>query len=407
LKIGHTANNCWHRFKEDYVPEPRTAGASSSSGFDNSWYTDSGATDHITGNLDKLTMHDHYVGADLVHAANGTGMAISHIGKGVIPTPSHDLVLNNVLHVPSTHKNLVLVHRFTLDNDTFIEFHPFFCLIKDRKTRKVLLHGPCKGGLYPLPPSSSKYRKLVFSAIKISAARWHSRLGHPARDIVRRVVSTNNLPCATFESLAGSVCDACACAKAHQLPYSVSLSRSSAPLELIFSDVLGLAIDSFGRKKYYVSFIDDYSKFIWLYLLHSKFEVYKYFLEFQRLVEQQFDRKILAVQSDWGGEYEKLNSFFRNIAIAHQVSCPHTHQQNGAAERKHHHIVEMGLALLAHASMPLKYWDEAFLVATYLISHIPTKVLAYDTPIHKLVGATLDYSSFRVFGCACWPNLRP
>jgi hypothetical protein len=57
-------NNCWHRFKEDYVPEPRTAGSASSSGADNMWYTDSGATDHITGDLDHIIMHDRYAGAD-------------------------------------------------------------------------------------------------------------------------------------------------------------------------------------------------------------------------------------------------------------------------------------------------------------------------------------------------------
>jgi hypothetical protein len=119
--------------------------------------------------------------------------------------------------------------------------------------------------------------------------------------------------------------------------------------------VWGPAIDSFGHKKYYVSFIDDYSKFTWLYLLRSKSEVVKYFLEFQRLVECRFNQKIIDVQSDWGGKYEKLNSFFYNIGIVHRVSCPHTHQQNGVVERKHRHIVEMGLALLAHASMPLKY----------------------------------------------------
>jgi hypothetical protein len=67
----------------------------------------------------------------------------------------------------------------------------------------------------------------------------------------------------------------------------------------------------------------------------------------------------------------------------------------------------MGLSLLATASMPHKYWDEAFLAATYLINCTPTKLLNYDTPIHTLLGATPDYSSFRVFGCACWPNLCP
>ena len=62
-----------------------------------------------------------------------------------------------------------------------------------------------------------------------------------------------------------------------------------------------------------------------------------------------------------GGEYEKLNSFFKHIGISHRVSCPHAQQQNGAAERKHRHIVELGLSLFAHATMPLKFWDEAFL----------------------------------------------
>jgi hypothetical protein len=61
----------------------------------------------------------------------------------------------------------------------------------------------------------------------------------------------------------------------------------------------------------------------------------------------------------------------------------------------------MGLALLSHTSMPLKYWDEAFLAMTYLINRTPTKLLAYDTPLHKLLDATPDYSSFRVFGYAC------
>jgi hypothetical protein len=133
-----------------------------------------------------------------------------------------------------------------LSNDTFIEFHPYFFLIKDQKTRKVLLHDPCKGGLYPLPPSTSKFQKLVFIAIKIPVHRWHNCLGHPSRNIVHRIISTNNLPCAHFDSSSESMCDDCACAKAHQLPFLVLSSYSSAPLELLFSDVWGPGIDFFG-----------------------------------------------------------------------------------------------------------------------------------------------------------------
>lgn len=73
------------------------------------------------------------------------------------------------------------------------------------------------------------------------------------------------------------MCDACLRAKAHELPYPLSSSQSHAPLELVFLDVGGPAVDSFGNKKYYNSFIDDYSKFIGIYLLRKKSEVFQSF----------------------------------------------------------------------------------------------------------------------------------
>ena len=132
-------------------------------------------------------------------------------------------------------------------------------------------------------------------------------------------------------------------AKSHQLPYSRSTSVSKAPLELIYSDVWGPGPVSVGRQKYYVSFIDDFSKFSWIYLLKNKSDVFEKFHLFQAHVECLFNRKILAMQTDWGGEYQKLNSFFERIGIYDHVSCSHAHQRNGAAERKHRHIVEVDL----------------------------------------------------------------
>ena len=170
---------------------------------------------------------------------------------------------------------------------------------------------------------------------------------------------------------------------------------------------MGPGSQSVGRKQYYVSFVDDFSKFTWIYLLKHKSEVFQVFKDFQNLVKRYFDRKIIAMQTDWGGEYEKLNSFFNKIGISHHVSCPHAHQQNGSAERKHRHIVEVGFSLLAHASMPLKFWDEAFLAATYLINRMPSKVIDNSTPLELLFGQKPDYSALRIFHCACWPNLRP
>ena len=94
--------------------------------------------------------------------------------------------------------------------------------------------------------------------------------------------------------------------------------------------------------------------------MSHKNDVLPIFIKFQKYVERYFNLKIKAVQSDWGGEYCSVNSFLQNCGIAHRVSCPHTHQQNGAVERKYRHIVETGLALLYHASVPFRFWDDAF-----------------------------------------------
>jgi len=196
----------------------------------------------------------------------------------------------------------------------------------------------------------------------------HSRLGHASSPVVKSVLSRHKLSFSSESNNSGVICYACQMAKSHQLPYPKSNSVSSKPFELVFTDVWGPAPTSVGRHSYYISFIDDFSKFTWIYLLHFKSEVFQCFRDFQNMVERQFSHKILAVQSDWGGEYQSLNAFFKRLGIAHHVSCPHAHQQNGSAERKHHHIVEVGLSLLTHASMPLKYWDQAFLTAVFIIN---------------------------------------
>jgi histone deacetylase 1/2 len=120
------------------------------------------------------------------------------------------------------------------------------------------------------------------------------------------------------------VCDACQQAKLHQLPFADSSRVSRFPLELVHTDVWGPAIKSAGGFSYYVSFLDDFSKFTWVYLLKHKSDVEHVFYQFQKQVELSLGTKILSVQSDWGGEYQKLHTYFTNMGITHRISCPHT-----------------------------------------------------------------------------------
>jgi hypothetical protein len=158
------------------------AAATQGYGVDTNWYTDTAATDHITSELDKLTVQNKYKGSDQIVTASGAGMDICNTGHAVIKTPIKFLHLKNILHVPTAQKNLVSVHHLTSDNHTSLEYFPHYFLVKDLKTRRVLLHGRCKDGLYPLP--SSSHWQGALDAIKISPNRWHSRLGHPSPQIV-------------------------------------------------------------------------------------------------------------------------------------------------------------------------------------------------------------------------------
>jgi hypothetical protein len=117
--------------------------AATCSGHDNNWYTDSVATYHVTGDLEKLAIQDKYTGNDQIHTASGSGMKISHISHNTIHTPCHQLHLNNILHVPQASKNLVSIYRLASDNNVFLEFHPHFCCIKDLDSRNILIKGPC------------------------------------------------------------------------------------------------------------------------------------------------------------------------------------------------------------------------------------------------------------------------
>jgi hypothetical protein len=167
-------------------------------------------------------------------------MDIKHIGRVICHTLERKLFLNNVLHVPSTAKNLVSVHKLASDNHAHFEFHRNHFFIKDQTTKKTLLEGKCRGGLYPLPAAALKNKQALNASggAHPSLERWHHRLGHPSFNIVQQVINKNKLSCST-ESRSGSVCDSCQMAKSHQLPYPKSSSQSNFPLELVFSDVWG------------------------------------------------------------------------------------------------------------------------------------------------------------------------
>ncbi|KAL6312811.1 hypothetical protein AAG906_022539 [Vitis piasezkii] len=201
---------------------------------------------------------------------------------------------------------------------------------------------------------------------------WHNRLGHSSSHIVSLVLNKCNLP--HLNKIPSLIYSACCMGKIHKANLNTLLTWTSILYSLH----------------------DAYSRFTWIYMLKHKSEAFQVFLHFKSQVELQLGHKIKVMQSDWGGEYRSFTQYLTSNGIIHRISCPYTHEQNGLAEHKHRHIVEHGLALLAQASFSFKYWDEAF--RTILKNKTPLEVLFHQKP---------SYSELKVFGCMCYPNLRP
>jgi hypothetical protein len=133
-KEGHPANECWWRYGDDNDDDDAPHEHKGAYGVNTNWVLDTGATNHVAGQLNKLQVHESYQGQDQIHNASEQGMEVANIGHSVLHTPYNPLHLRNILHVPSSSMNLISAHKLTLDNNAFVEIHPFFFLIKDKAT---------------------------------------------------------------------------------------------------------------------------------------------------------------------------------------------------------------------------------------------------------------------------------
>ncbi|KAG8490330.1 hypothetical protein CXB51_015871 [Gossypium anomalum] len=341
------------------------------------WYPNSGATNHVTPTMTNLTDVSPYTGTGQVSMGNGESVSIDNVGSSNILAGSRLLRLRDVLHVPTVCKNLISVGQFAKDNNVYFEFHPVLCFVKDIQTRKTLLVGRIHDGF---------------------------RLGHPCSNVLTRVLRSCNVPCKN--NALPLRCTPCKIGKSHKLPTS-SKTVYSNPFELVTSDVWGPSHVLSSGYSYYVSFVDIYSRYTWLYFIKTKSEVPRCFSHFYKMIQVQFGQSIKMLQTDGGGEFRALSAKLARLGVQHRVTCPYTSEQNGVVERRHRHIVEMGLTLLAKASMPLEYWSDTFSHAVHLINRLPTLVLQNFSPYEKLYKVQPDYAQLRVFGSACFPHLRP
>ncbi|CAE5962242.1 unnamed protein product [Arabidopsis arenosa] len=329
-KLGHFKKDCRVKLKETNMAESKdhnedeewgkcfTVEAASSSTstpkkVENNWIVDSGCSHHITGDEKLFSSLQRHDGKEAIITADNS---IHHVEKeGTVVIKGDDgspITLENVYHVPGVKKNLLSVVN-AVDSGNYVLFGPrdvkFLKNIQELKA-DVVHTGARVKDLYVLSASNSYVEKM---STNDNVFIWHARLGHINMTKLKVMVNkdlVNGLPKLKIQD-EGTICEGCLYGKSHRLPFDYSTSRCSFPLERVHSDLMGpTRTPSYSGYHYMLLFVDDFSRYTWVYFVKEKSEVFSKFLEFKVTVEGELERIYMSAYTSakWSSREEDQTS---------------------------------------------------------------------------------------------------
>ncbi len=216
-----------------------------------------------------------------------------------------------------------------------VTFNPNGCFVEDMKNQgKLITEGERNGGMFTLDVNMPEVNSILFTHGKGAKdiGIWHKRVGHVNLQRFKLMEKQNlvgGLPKFGTEEVMSKVCETCQLGKQARHPFPVQTTHvSSKPLEMIHLDVWTMKIESIGGCKYYVSFIDDHIRKVWVYFMKHKGEVFQHFLNFKAMVEKEKGVNIKCLRSDGGGKYfsSEFSEYLKEHGIQKKYSCRYSPQ---------------------------------------------------------------------------------
>lgn len=438
-KVGHEVSKCWKLYphlnphkksktaiiatQSDEDPTICLLSRKVKVGTSNSadWFIDSGCSNHMT--YDKSIISS-YSSGEYSPVELGNSKTAQVLGSGNVNLTlsvngkSTNCILQNVLHVPDLGYQLISV--LTMDRSGCkISFHSQRCWIM--KNNELLATGTMQQNLYRLDTSSNTVQKGLVAEVSL----WHRRLAHLHPSTIANM---SKLSVGTGLSVSkfnphSFTCEGCILGKGHRsaIPKK-SHSLTSHLLELVHSDVNGpMDTPSKGGSKYFVVFIDDFSKWTVVFPMKKKSDTFECFKKFHAFAEthtgsrvktvnvlkrsQEKQGKLKALRTDNGGEYISgaFKSYLETHGISHQLTIAYTPQQNGVSERMNRTLMDLVRSMLQSAKLDKSFWAEALATAVYIRNRVTSHSLPEGiTPYHRWMNKPPSFSHIRVFGCHCW-----
>lgn len=365
------------------------------------WFIDSGASSHLTSDrqiFKKFSENSNF--ADIVTADN-TRLKVIGSGSIELLVDSRIIPVNDVLLVPDITANLLSVSSMVKAGNS-VNFNNNGCVVRSASGDVIVKTAP-QNGIYKVT-DSKKTSGMLAGSNEDQLMKWHRRLGH---------LSYGNL--VKLNEMIGGIslkgnrdalekCVPCLMGKQSRRPFRKQDAKIKTKriLELVHSDVCGpMETTSVGGAKYFVTFVDDYSRKVFVYFAKRKNDIEGIFIKFKQFVETQACQKLKVLRSDNGGEYiGEFDAECQRSGILHQTSCAYTPQQNGVAERMNRTLVERARCMLFDANFDKSMWAEAINMAAYVTNRTPNRTLEKRIPETFWSDDAVDYGSMRIFGTA-------
>ena len=245
---------------------------------------------------------------------------------------------------------------------------------------------------------------MVAVATTVSSQLMHQRMGHASAERMRRLGI----------SFRPGKCHDCIMGKQTRKPFPTNTNpRATRKLERVFSDICPVTPESFGHGQYFITFIDEYSRYVWVYIIPNKSSstVLQILRSWLALVQTQTDTKLLTLRMDNGGEYQgeilrTVSTFLDEHGITHEQTSPHSSASNGIAERMNRTLMDMVRSMLLTSGLPAPFWGEALHTAAKIRNRLPTSSLQDNISPHQAwFGIAPKIDHLRVFGCVAFSKI--
>ena len=258
------------------------------------WLLDSACCNHMTSSPDVVPSHTS-TSLPTIYTANGSPMHVSHLGNASTPS----LSVSNVYQIPKLTHNLISIGQLT-ELGFSLTFSSTSVVVQDSQTRQIVRTAHKVGRLFELfslhLPSSRLSDSAVSGQSTSSLALWNFRLGYASISKVKQLVSRGLLGSVSNKSFD---CMPCQFGKQTALPFNNCVSHALSSFDLINYDVWGPSpISTSGGSRYFVIFVDAFSRYTWIYLFKNHSELYQIYRDFTKMIETQFSKPIKVSKFD-------------------------------------------------------------------------------------------------------------